>query len=283
MAVGPYRTLNVGVSASVAAEAAPDQRHVGAAYSFREVALEDTPSSRGRRTRASPYAIAFMAIGLAGLLLVVVYLSLPEAQRPALLTDVGRAAITFIPVAFVSVIVAELVRRRDADKVAREMRLEARRRFWSRAISAYHESKAVRSVLRGRGLRPDSITPLTPELVQLLAEQMQALTASQLAFAQLEREVETSEAQFINPSSLSEELAEMEHSLRQVVKEWEAYGPALGPGKSSSVFDEWPNYRQFVASADAERSDATPTEFFRYVERAIRREFGLSADPTIEG
>lgn len=110
--------------------------------------------STGSSAVKGPYGVAGIAIAIAVAVFSLIYLGLPAAEQALLRLEVARTAIAVVPLAFVSGFIAEVMRRRDSDKVRRERTQESRRDFRTRVVDAYNDSKAVRSVLRAAGLQP---------------------------------------------------------------------------------------------------------------------------------
>ncbi len=231
----------------------------------------------------SPYRVAGAGLLVGALLLAGILAIQPADGRSELLLEVGKAAVGLFPVAFFSVVVAELLKRRDAEQAAAEKRAEAdqaraerrdadRRAFRSRAIAAYNQSKATRRLLRGAGLRPGSGVALTEGLLGLLDDQVRLLSEAQLTFEQLHREVEAAGSPFEERERLVEPLSRIEKYLNRVVKNWELGRARLRPGGDADQLEAWTHYRDFVADKEADHLPDNPTQAFRELEDIVLRQ-----------
>lgn len=104
------------------------------------------------RRLTDPIVFAVAAIVGAVVVLFLVASGLPDPRREELTFEIAKAAVQVIPFALLTVVVAEMVRRRDGDRESEQRQDEIRRRFLSRAVLAYNRVKAVRRTLRGAGL-----------------------------------------------------------------------------------------------------------------------------------
>lgn len=245
------------------------------------------PSDRPRRTPRGwtwrdPYFVAAVGIVSAIVVFGAIVITLPAADRSALLVDLARTAIGIVPIAFFSVIVAELVRNRDAAKGQRELEQQARRDFLSRTVAAYNGSKSTRHRLRGAGLRPDSDIKLSGDDLRSLDDLIAGLIETQLAFEQLKRESLFSPARFASARTLKDHLEAIEKYLNRVVKDWELGRPAPRPGVSSAALGQWTYYQDFVAQKNAQRLDDDPTAAFKALATLIASELGSARPDLVE-
>ena len=219
-----------------------------------------------------PYVVVGLGVAAAGGALLAVVSLLPADDRDALLFEIAKAAIAVFPFAFFSVVVADLVRRRDAERVTRDRHRETRRTFRVEAIAAYNQTKATRRRLRGAGLRPDSGIMLTDRLLDTLDNQMGSLIESQLTLERLKREMEAPSAPFGNRAVIRVSLEALEKYMNTVVKDWEEGRPGLAAGVGATVFGTWPTYAGYVAASVPARADGGPAEHFRQLEEALLRD-----------
>jgi hypothetical protein len=220
----------------------------------------------------NPYAVVGAGVTVAAAVLVVAISLMSGEDRAQLLFETARAAISLFPLVFVTVVVADLVRRRDADKARREERQRAREAFRLRAIAAYGESKATRRTLRGAGLRPDSGITLGVAQLAALDEQMGSLTRAQLSFEQLAREMASESAPFDHRDRIREPLRTIEQYLSSVIRDWEAGRPLLREGDSAEALAQWTTFSAFVAAKDETRPDTDPTRAFAALEGVVLAE-----------
>lgn len=209
---------------------------------------------------SSPYAVVIAGIALAGAVLLVVAAALPETRREELAVEAAKAAIQVIPFALLTVVVAELVRRRDdrraeqrrAEDRARELdqrRDEIRRRFLGRVVLAYNRAKAVRRTLRGAGFSSKVDRPMTDERLRVLDHQIAALNDAQLDLERLKREAKIRGDVFSRAKAVEDPLRALEKYVNRVVRDWEDRRAELTAG-SSGRLDAWPQFRRFVADED---------------------------------
>lgn len=236
------------------------------------------PAELGERLRNDPYAVVVGGLAFAAVALVGIVAVLPPQDRTQLLFEAAKAAIGVFPVAFFSVIVADLVRRRDAEMARKERKHEVRREFRREAIDAYNLSKATRRILRGAGLRPDSGIPLTPALLVSFDEQMRSLIEAQLVFERLKRELRSETAPFRDRQTLVEHLETYEKDLASVIRDWERGRPLLKTGTRTSVLEGWLNYAGFVADKDHLSTDPSSSGVFRKIEEALLQELSIALD-----
>ena len=95
------------------------------------------------------YAVIVGALAIAAVLCIGILAVAPDTARLEIGVELAKAAIGLFPAVFFGVVVAELVKRRDDERALREKRLDARRAFRDRSITAYNQSKSVRRYLRG--------------------------------------------------------------------------------------------------------------------------------------
>jgi hypothetical protein len=245
----------------------------------------------------------YLAIAVAGAVavgvFVAVYSALPAASQTQLAFEVGKAAVGVLPVALFGLLVNEVVKERDAERVRAERERDAekshaarerdaeraraerdqdvRHEFRRRAIDAYSQTKAIRRALRGAGLRPDSRIALTPELLAVLDAQVSALGAAQLVFERLKREMESKTAPFRDRVGIREYLLEYERELAGVVHEWEDGRPGLKAGTPASALGRWDGYTRFVADRSSLSSEPS-SRIFQQIESAFLSEIDAVAE-----
>jgi hypothetical protein len=208
------------------------------------------------------------ALALFGLILTRVP---PDAQLE-LVTEVAKAAIGIIPVAFLSVIVAELLKRRDIQREEEQRTREARTDFRRRAISAYNRSKAARRRLRSAGFGPMLPSTISPEMLNTLDEQMAELSQAQLAFEQLAREADDASDLFGNASQVRGPLTKIEKYLNRVVSNWEKGRASLQRDPVAAQVDDWEHFLDFTADKGTTSLGDNPTQAFQDLEQAVLNE-----------
>ena len=219
----------------------------------------------------NPYLVAGAGLVIAIAVLAGVLAWLPPDRQTDLVFELAKAAAGTVPVVFVSVFVADLIRRRDADKAAFAERARDVDTFRLRAIDGYNQTKAIRRALRAHGLRPDATTPLTAEALEVLDARMLDLSLAQLTFEQLKREAAGPGAPFRASAQVSAHLEEIEKYLNRVLKEWEAGRPTLKVGAEPAVFENWRHFKDFVSpkKPQSEYLPDNPKPAFDALEAAV--------------
>jgi hypothetical protein len=198
-----------------------------------------------------PYAAAAGGVVVAVLVLLATMASLPEARREELVVEIARAAISVVPLAFFGVIVAELVRRRDARRADAQQRTEFLRGFLKDVVLAYNRTKAMRRSLRGAGLGPSGRGPITEEQLHQLDLQVLRLSDAQLDLERAKREARARGDIFRKPEPVTEALQVLEKYVNAVIKEWETGRSDLAEGMAIDTLASWPRYWAFVADEEA--------------------------------
>jgi hypothetical protein len=225
-------------------------------------------------------AIIVAALVIAAALCAGVFLLAPAAARLEIAVEVAKAAIGLFPVVFFGVVVAELIKRRDDERAQRDKRrdqeralqdkrLEARRAFRDRSITAYNLSKSVRRNLRGAGFGPQMGAQISPEMLELLDQQMRRLSDAQLQLEQLFREVAASGAAFRDPEAVRTPLDDIEKYLNAVVRDWEHQRVALGQRPDAEMLHGWTHFEDFVADADKRTLPDNPSAAFATFEDVV--------------
>lgn len=217
----------------------------------------------------SPYRVAAIGLVIALAVLGAALAWLPVERRADLVFELAKAAIASIPVIFVSVIVADLVRLRDAGRALSAQRDRDVQAFRMRAIDAYNDVKAIRRQLRGAGIRPDAALVFTSDLLDELDARMSDLSASQLAFEQLKREAAAKTTPFRNADAVRSHLEAIEKYLNRVLKEWEDRRPTLKLGAQANELAAWVFFVDFVAAKDAARLPDNPKAAFDALEAEV--------------
>jgi hypothetical protein len=200
---------------------------------------------------SGPYAAAAGGVIVAVLVLLVAIAALPEARREDLAFEIARAAISVFPLAFFGVIVAELVRRRDARRADAQQRSEFLRAFLKDVVLAYNRTKAMRRSLRGAGLGPSGRGQLTEEQLHQLDLQILRLSDAQLDLERLKREARARGDIFRRPEPVTEALQILEKYVNGVIKEWELGRPDLAKGMAIDRLASWPRFWAFVADEES--------------------------------
>jgi hypothetical protein len=232
-------------------------------------------------------AIILAALVLAAALCAGIFIAAPEAARLAIGVELAKAAIGVFPVVFFGVVVAELIKRRDDERAQRDRRrdeeralhdkrLEARRAFRDRSIAAYNLSKSVRRNLRGAGFGPQMGAEISPEMLEVLDQQMRRLSDAQLQLEQLFREVTASGAAFGDPEAVRKPLQDIEKSLNAVVRDWEHQRVALGQQPDAEMLHGWTQFEDFVADADKRTLPDNPSAAFATFEDVVLGELAES-------
>jgi len=196
---------------------------------------------------SGPYAAAIGGVVFAAVVLLLAVLSLPEARREDLVFETATAAIQVLPFAFFGVIVAELVRRRDARRAVAQQRSDYLRTFLSDVVLAYNRTKGVRRSLRGSGFAESDGAGMTADRLQELDRHLLTLSDAQLDLERLKREARARPEIFREPA-VTGSLVEMEKYVNAVIKEWESGRARLAVGDGVAAFAAWPRFRAFVAS-----------------------------------
>ena len=218
----------------------------------------------------NPYLVAGAGLVIAIAVLAGVLAWLPPERQTDLVFELAKAAAGTVPVVFVSVFVADLIRRRDADKAAFAQRTRDVEAFRLRAIDGYNQTKAIRRALRAAGLRPDATTALSADALAVLDARMADLSLAQLTFEQLKREAGSPGAPFRASAEIGTHLGVLEKYLNRVLKEWEAGRPTItAGGAAATAFDAWPYYRDFVSGKDATWLPDNPKPAFDALEAAV--------------
>lgn len=182
------------------------------------------------------------------MVLLAALASLSPARREDLIFEIASAAIEVFPLAFFGVIVAELVRRRDARRAIEQRRVDFLRDFLRDVVLAYNRTKAARRSLRGAGLGSNGQGPITDEHLRHLDAQLLGLSDTQLDLERLKREARARGDIFQKPEPVSEALRELEKYVNGVIKEWERGRAGLRPGMGMDVLESWPSFRGFLAN-----------------------------------
>ncbi|OGO55674.1 MAG: hypothetical protein A2Z32_03295 [Chloroflexi bacterium RBG_16_69_14] len=200
---------------------------------------------------SGPYAAAAGGVAVAVLVLLAVIVSLPPARREDLIFEIAGAAIQVFPLAFFGVIVAELVRRRDARRADAQQRDGFLRDFLKDVVLAYNRTKATRRTLRGAGLGPSGHGRITEEQLHQLDLQILRLSDAQLDLERLKREARARGDIFRKPEPVTDALQALEKYVNSVIKEWETGRPDLTKGMGVDKLASWPKFRAFLADEDA--------------------------------
>lgn len=194
----------------------------------------------------APY-VAAGAGALAALALLAYVLNTVEAAaRADLLFEAAKSAIGVLPLAFFGVIVADMIRRRDANQ-AHLREIDAyRREFRHDVLEAYADLRASRRTLRSAGFVEPWTTRLDERLLQVFDEQMERISGTQLTLERLKREAKGSNALFTLETTISRELETFETYVNGVVKEWQRTRTQLEIGGTSDQLRAWPMYAAFI-------------------------------------
>ena len=187
---------------------------------------------------------------MATLLLVVSaigFWAVPK-RREELWFELAKAGIQLAVVIGLGGVVSSVLRAVDASRERRRIRNEHRFATFQQLVAAYHQLKLVRRNLRMVGVR-DGPDALRPEQVEALRSGMTMVVEAELTLEQIYREV--------NTRSVFHRTVEIESSLdlllpyiRQLVKEWEAHGPAFWPDHQTENVRNLVALQAFLAGAE---------------------------------
>jgi hypothetical protein len=197
---------------------------------------------------SGPYAVAAGGVVVAALVLLVALVSLPPLRREDLVFEIAQAAVQVFPLAFFGVVVAELVRRRDARRAIEQRRVDFLRDFLRDVVLAYNRTKAIRRSLRAAGFGPNARGALADEQLDHLDVQLLALSDTQLDLERLKREARARGDIFRKPEPVTEALRELEKYVNNVIKEWERGRPSLSAGMGIDFLETWPAFRGYLAN-----------------------------------
>ena len=216
-----------------------------------------------------PYVVALAGLVVAGLVLLLALAALTPALREDLVFEIAKAAVQVFPIAFFGVIVAELVRRRDARRALEQRRVDFLRDFLRDVVLAYNRTKATRRSLRGAGLGPSGHGPLTDGHLRELDERIHALSDAQLDLERLKREARARGDVFRKPEPVTAALEGLEKYVNGVIKEWEHGRPKLAAGAPIETLATWPAYWSFVADQDGGGTFGIPAGHIEEIEAWI--------------
>jgi hypothetical protein len=197
---------------------------------------------------SGPYAVAAGGAVVAALVLLATLVSLPPMRREDLVFEIAQAAVQVFPLAFFGIVVAELVRRRDARRAIEQRRVDFLRDFLRDVVLAYNRTKAIRRSLRAGGFGPSARGALTEALLHHLDVQLLALSDTQLDLERLKREARARGDIFQKPEPVTEALRELEQYVNSVIKEWERGRPSLSAGMGIDSLETWPAFRGYLAN-----------------------------------
>jgi hypothetical protein len=199
----------------------------------------------------APYVAAGAGAVVALLVFGLVMNTLDAAARADLMFELAKSAIGVLPLAFFGVIVADMIRRRDAN-LAHLREVDAyRREFRHDVLEAYADLKASRRTLRSAGFAEPWSTPLNDRLLQILDEQMERISSTQLTLERLKREAKGSNALFTFEAEIAGELETLETYLNGIVKEWQRGRAGLAIAGTSQQLQAWPEYAAFIDYDDS--------------------------------
>jgi hypothetical protein len=216
-----------------------------------------------------PVALAVVGGAVAVGFFALVFARMPD-QRDVLLLEGAKAAIGVVPLAFFSVIVADLVSRRDyqrtqadrereqqreRDDRAREIQRELdrnrddyRRRFLNDVVVSYNRIKGVRRSLRAAGLGFAGLGGLSEEQLHQIDVQMATLNETQLDLERMKREVEGRTDVLSGAPRIHAALATLESYANGPITDWELGRSKLLPGSPVDTIKAWPAFQSFAAS-----------------------------------
>jgi hypothetical protein len=226
-----------------------------------------------------PVVVAAIGGVAALLLFTVVFAALP-ARRVDLLFEAAKAAVAVLPLAFFGVIVADLVRRRDAkrdqDDHAREAqrdldrnRDEYRRQFLNNVVVSYNRVKGVRRSLRAAGFGLAVSGKLSADQLGRIDSEMASLNEAQLDLERMKREVEGRSDVLTRAPLIFRALETLEIYANGPIKDWESGRSKLRQGVDVNVLKQWRAFQLFIASAHEGGDFGIAAEQMREVEKAI--------------
>ncbi len=199
----------------------------------------------------APYAAAAGGAVVALAVFGYVLTTVDGQARADLMFELAKSAIGVLPLAFFGVIVADMIRRRDADQ-AHQREIDAyRREFRHDVLAAYADLKAARRTLRSAGFAEPWTAPLNDALLQVFDEQMERLSTSQLSLERLKREAKGSRALFTLETRIATELETLETYVNDVVREWQRSRAAIDVAGRSEQLGAWPKYAAFIDYDDS--------------------------------
>ena len=218
---------------------------------------------------SGPYAVALAGLVAAGLVLWFALDSLPPARHAKLVFEIAKAAVQVFPLAFFGVVVAELVRSRDARRAVEQRRVDFLRGFLRDVVLAYNRTKATRRSLRGAGLGMSGHGPLTDAHLRELDERLHSLSEAQLDLERLKREARARGDIFQKPEPVTAALEGLEKYVNGVIKDWERGRPNLREGMPVYSLAEWPAYWSFVADQEGGGTFGVPAGHIEVIEAWI--------------
>jgi len=173
--------------------------------------------------------------------------------------------------------------REDRAKALDQLREDRRRLHDYRlavfhdTVDAYHEVKEVRRTLRAFGFDGPAYGSLTAEQIGEFHTQMRALNKAELAIEKIRRELEAQSWLFPNASRQGSNIEHIERYLRNVLRVWEAQGPAISANDGALAADSTKTMDAFLARR---REAKDPFwDLFKAFENAMRADL-VAPTPT---
>jgi hypothetical protein len=219
--------------------------------------------------RIDPYRVVAGGVAVAAAILLLAFVSMPEARREDLTFEIAKAAIQVVPLAFFGVVVGELVRRRDADRARKQQRVDFLRSFLSDVVLSYNRTKAIRRTLRGAGVGPTGHGKISDDDLHQLDAQLLALSDTQLDLERLKRSAEANGVVFGSSRTVPDALRGLEKYVNDVVKEWESRRPGLRRGVDNDTFRSWTSFWAFLSDKETGGSFGVPADCIQKIEQWV--------------